>query len=96
MKREEIKALFPNHELSDLEVRFIETSGQRIQESKMITEIMLVRAIEKSSAEVLESNEKLQKSNDDHNKAIRCLTAALIVVGVIQVIVMLIQIFKGP
>ncbi len=47
------------------------------------------KSLEKQVDKVIESNEKLAKSNEDHSKWMRILTFALVAVGILQAFIVL-------
>ncbi len=87
------------YELTPDEQDFIKCSQinntQDINQSRIISEIILAKTIEQSVKKIISSNNELQKSNDKHNVKISRLTMALVFVGFIQAIAIIIQILKG-
>jgi len=80
-------------DLTDEEEAFIKDACTAItadmNQSKIISEIYFIKKLEKVADKMIESNEKLSKSNERYAKRILWLTRVLVFVGIIQIIVAL-------
>jgi uncharacterized membrane-anchored protein len=92
-----IEDMLKKYELTQEEIEFIKCSQtpttMDMNQSRIISELILAKTIEQSVNKMLKSNKELQESNDYHNNKIRMLTTALVFVGVVQAISAFIQIF---
>lgn len=96
---DKISEMLEKYDLTAEEKEFIRCSHTSVirdmNQSKVISEIMLAKTIEQSVKKTISSNNELQESNDKHNVKISWLTMALVFVGFIQAIAIIIQVIKG-
>ena len=87
--------IIKNLDLTDEEEAFVKDSCTAttadMNQSKIISEIYFIKKLEKVADKMIESNEKLSKSNERYAKRILWLTRVLVFVGIIQIIVALIS-----
>lgn len=85
----DFKKLFDEYNFSEAE-RELALNSKTANDSEMnrfrvISELVLNKRIEKATKDIIDSNEKLAKSNKNHLKWIRILTGALVFVGLVQI-----------
>lgn len=83
--------------LNDDEKKLIEYSNMprkdEINHSKVLTDFLLVKQIKISTEELISSNELVIAAENEQSKKMQRLTWALIIVGFLQVIAMMINLY---
>ena len=86
-----IEKLLDKYNASNDEKTFILRSNTPItadmNQSRVVSEFILGKRIEKATEEIINSNKSLAESNENHLKWIRILTCALVGVGIIQIVI---------
>lgn len=91
----DLKELFNEYNFSEAEKKFIGRAKtaytSEMNQSRIVSEFILGKRIEKATKEITKSNKRLAESNKKHLIWIRILTFALVAVGVIQIIIQFIK-----
>lgn len=99
MDREDIQKIQDRYNFSDEErllTRLSVTSQTSdINQSRVVSELVLGKKIERATDKIVASNEKLSASNEKHSRAMVRLTWALVFVGIIQIIIQVVQIVRA-
>ncbi|NQU99805.1 MAG: hypothetical protein HQ538_03635 [Parcubacteria group bacterium] len=84
-----IEKLLDEYKISNDEKTFILRSNTALtadmNQSRIVSEFILGKRIEKATDEIIESNEKLSESNKKYTIGMLILTGALVFVGLIQI-----------
>ena len=80
---------------TDVEKKFIVQSStavtKEMNQSRVLSEFYFVKNLEKISDEMIQSNEKLSRSNNTYAKGMLYLTGGIVFVGIVQIIIALIS-----
>lgn len=86
----DFQKLFNEYDFSDAERDLAGKSKtaytSEMNQSRVISELVLNKRIEKAAKDIISSNESLAKSNRNHLRWVRILTGALVFVGLVQII----------
>ena len=94
-----LEHIFKEHEFTEAERIFMNESGTAntadMNQPRVVSELILGKRIEKSSNKVIEADEKLAAANQTVSKRMLFLTIALVGVGLVQIVIHAIEIWKG-
>ncbi|MFA6475658.1 MAG: hypothetical protein WCV88_05710 [Patescibacteria group bacterium] len=80
-----------DYNFSDNEKMFVNEAGtgqtSDINQTRVTSTIILAKVIQKSSKEIIASNERLSVSNEKYTKAMLWLTFGLVITAIIQIII---------
>jgi len=89
MNLDDLNKIFKENEFSEAEKNFILKSETAVthdmNQSRIVSEFVLGKRIEKAAKEIIDSNEKLAESNKKYMIGTLILTGALVFVGLIQI-----------
>ncbi len=92
-----LKNIFQEHTFSDAEKSFMEESHTAttadMNQSRIVSEFVFGRNLEKVADRIIDSNKKLADSNEEYSRKMVTLTKALVFVGIAQVIATAVQVF---
>ena len=90
-----IKDLLEKYKFSEEEKSFINQANTAVtadmNQSRIVSELILGKRIEEVANNIIKSNEKLADSNKKYSKGLLWLTAALVFVGLIQIIIQFLE-----
>ncbi|MCD4761153.1 hypothetical protein K8R42_04605 [bacterium] len=84
----DINKITEQYDLSEDEKKIMSDSGTAntaaMNQSRIVSEFILGKKIDLAVDKIVASNKELSKANDNHSRAMRWLTGALVFVGIMQ------------